>query len=439
MHNPKRKPGSKFAPPPLQHVSREDSIDKLGVQISDNGTLQMVVQDGKTIAVRSWGSVAIDQQSNNREQSDSHGVGGQFKWDDLKLGHVIGEGSQAKVRKVKHVPTQTIYALKSIALNKEVTKRTLQQELARVLDSKKHPNVVHSAEAFYIDGALKILMEYMDLGTLSSVVAQAGPLPENILSAIMRQILKGLESLHGSEILHRDIKPSNLLVSSSGIVKISDFGVSTMLTSVNNVANSLVGSTPYMSPERIRAQPYDASSDIWSIGLTAGQCAVGVFPFVIDNGDNDKSNRNPFENKPNVFDLATMIAESRAKIDFDMIVTNLQKYNPERAPAGISDELKDFVWSCMVQNPADRPDCKTLLQHEFILKWESTEQAAIAQFFKEKGVVPVHRAKDKSKSSHSSSAASASGGGGLTTPSANDTGSELGTPTVTTPSTSTPK
>ena len=74
-------------------------------------------------------------------------------------------------------------------------------------------------------------------------------------------------------MLHRDVKPSNLLVSRSGAVKVADFGISTAVASFSSVAEPLswVGSTCYMSPERIRGHPYGASADIWGLGLT---CAV---------------------------------------------------------------------------------------------------------------------------------------------------------------------
>ena len=106
----------------------------------------------------------------------------------------------------------------------------------------------------------QVLMEFMDLGTLMTVIKTVGCLQEDVLSTITEQILQGLKSLHDSDIVHRDIKPSNLLVDSSGVVKISDFGVSTFLNQMNPFAITLIGSTAYMSPERVRADKYNFKS-----------------------------------------------------------------------------------------------------------------------------------------------------------------------------------
>jgi serine/threonine protein kinase len=110
---------------------------------------------------------------------------------------VIGEGSQAVVRKVKHLPTGKVYALKSIDLSGQDTfseagagvmgKRTLQQELSR-LAAATHPNIVSYNEAFYVHGRLKLLMEYMDFGSLSKVVRACGPLPLRVLVAVTEQV-----------------------------------------------------------------------------------------------------------------------------------------------------------------------------------------------------------------------------------------------------------
>ena len=156
VHTTPRTRGHK--PPMLKPLAQEGPTEGLGVQISDKGTLRISLQNGEHVAVRPSGVVAEDEAAFNAKKDDESEpeVLGKIKWQDLKMGRVIGEGSQAKVRKVKHRTTGTIYALKVITLGKQVTKRTLQQELARVLAVTNHPNVVASADAFYIDGALKV-------------------------------------------------------------------------------------------------------------------------------------------------------------------------------------------------------------------------------------------------------------------------------------------
>lgn len=78
-------------------------------------------------------------------------------------------------------------------------------------------------------GALALAVEYMDGGSISNVIAQAGTIPEKVVSAVAFQILKGLEFLQSKKLVHRDIKPGNILVNSEGRVKIADFGISSAL------------------------------------------------------------------------------------------------------------------------------------------------------------------------------------------------------------------
>ena len=84
--------------------------------------------------------------------------------------------------------------------------------------------------------------------------------------------------------MHRDIKPSNLLLNFKGDVKISDFGIATMQWASAKYRDSAwVGSHCYMSPERLNAQEFDTSADVWGAGLTIVQTALGVFPFLADD------------------------------------------------------------------------------------------------------------------------------------------------------------
>lgn len=88
-------------------------------------------------------------------------------------------------------------------------------------------------------------------------------------------------------IMHRDIKPSNVLVNSRGSIKLCDFGVSGEL--VNSIADTFVGTSTYMAPERIQGGKYSIKSDVWSVGLTLMELAIGRFPF--DNSDTAAGDR----------------------------------------------------------------------------------------------------------------------------------------------------
>uniref|UniRef100_A0A914C582 mitogen-activated protein kinase kinase n=1 Tax=Acrobeloides nanus TaxID=290746 RepID=A0A914C582_9BILA len=104
-----------------------------------------------------------------------------------------------------------------------------------------------------------------------------GQLPSDVLAASTVSVINGLYYLWSRNVMHRDIKPSNFLVNTKGEVKISDFGVSKRMQ--HSVARSYVGTNAYMAPERILGSEYKIHSDVWSLGLSLLEMALGRFPF----------------------------------------------------------------------------------------------------------------------------------------------------------------
>lgn len=114
--------------------------------------------------------------------------------------------------------------------------------------------------------------------SLDSISKNFGPIRVDVLGKIAEAVLGGLTYLYRTHrIMHRDIKPSNILVNSRGYIKLCDFGVSSEL--VGSVAETFVGTGTYMAPERIQGSPYTVKSDVWSVGLTLMELAIGKFPF----------------------------------------------------------------------------------------------------------------------------------------------------------------
>jgi serine/threonine protein kinase len=110
-----------------------------------------------------------------------------------------------------------------------------------------HPYIVSFHGAFFTEGRLSFVLEYMDAGTLADLI-KAGPITENVLARLTAQILTGLEYLHKQlHIIHRDIKPQNILINSKGQAKITDFGVSGEIAHTQAMAKTFVGTAKYMS------------------------------------------------------------------------------------------------------------------------------------------------------------------------------------------------
>ncbi|XP_044730090.1 dual specificity mitogen-activated protein kinase kinase dSOR1 isoform X2 [Chrysoperla carnea] len=293
---------------------------------------------------------------------------GELSVDDFeKLGE-LGAGNGGVVLKVRHKSSKLIMALKLIHLEvKPAIKKQIIREL-KVLHECNFAHIVGFYGAFYSDGEISICMEYMDAGSLDLILKKAGRIPEDILGTITTAVLKGLSYLRDKHaIMHRDVKPSNILVNSSGEIKICDFGVSGQL--IDSMANSFVGTRSYMSPERLQGTHYSVQSDIWSLGLSLVEMAVGVYPIPPPDA---KTLAAIFGPRPEGSDSPSHVPTPRSMAIFELLdyIVNEQ---PPKLPSGIfSDEFKDFVDRCLKKNPEERADLKTLMNHDWIKKAESS-------------------------------------------------------------------
>ena len=168
-------------------------------------------------------------------------------------------------------------ARKLIRLEIKPAARNLIMRELRVLHECNSPYIVGFYGAFCSDGEISMCMEYMDGGSLDLVMKKANQIPEDLLGVITNSVLKGLLYLREKHnFMHRDVKPSNILVNSHGEIKLCDFGVSGQL--IDSMANSFVGTRSYMSPERLQGTHYSVRSDLWSLGLSLVEMALGRYP-----------------------------------------------------------------------------------------------------------------------------------------------------------------
>jgi serine/threonine protein kinase len=180
----------------------------------------------------------------------------------------LGQGASGYVEKCFHKPTKTRIALKVIPVDsKTAVKKQLLLEL-KTLHECDSDYIVRSYGAFLKGGFVHIALEYMDAGSLTSILEVVKTIPEDILGLMTIQMLRGLEYLHKTmKVIHRDIKPSNILLNKKGQVKIADFGVSGKMERTLDCLSSWVGTMTHMSPERLKGESYYSDTDTWSLGL----------------------------------------------------------------------------------------------------------------------------------------------------------------------------
>jgi serine/threonine-protein kinase 24/25/MST4 len=210
----------------------------------------------------------------------------------------------------------------------------IQQEIT-VLSTCASPYVTHYKASYLRGHKLWIVMEFLGGGSCLDLL-KAGNFSELQVAVVCRELLKGLEYLHGEGKMHRDIKAANILLSESGKVKLADFGVATQLNNLMSMRNTFVGTPYWMAPEVIKSEEYDVRADIWSLGITALELLFGEPP---------NANIHPMK-----------------------VLVQIPKSAPPRLEGNYSRDFKDFIAKCLVKDPENRPFAKDLLKHRFVQK-----------------------------------------------------------------------
>jgi len=200
--------------------------------------------------------------------------------DDVDVGPFDDDDALARSPRRRHRP-QLVLKEMSLQGHSAATRRSLWREV-RTLRTVKHPNVVRFIDSSFdaTENRLMILMEYCDGGDLSSfvdaAVRRAKGVSEPQLWVLAIQLLCAIRTLHDSfGIVHRDIKPRNVFLTSAGVAKLGDFGVSGTLRHAGQQMRRIAGSLCYMAPEIADSAPYDHRADLWSLGCVLYEVATG--------------------------------------------------------------------------------------------------------------------------------------------------------------------
>ena len=199
----------------------------------------------------------------------------------------IGEGGMAVVYKGKDRLLNRYVAIK--ILRPEYTKdeqfiesfKRESQASARL----SHPNIVGVYDVGKEGNIHFIVMELIDGKVLSEVIKEKGRIEYKEAISIIRQVASALSLAHKNQIIHRDIKPHNILITSTGVAKLADFGIAKAVSAatIAGGSNKIMGSVHYFSPEQARGAYVDERSDIYSLGIVLFEMLTGKVPFDGDN------------------------------------------------------------------------------------------------------------------------------------------------------------
>ncbi len=151
---------------------------------------------------------------------------------------------------------------------------------ARVAARLTHPGVVTVLDVVDEDDRPWIVMELVHARTLAEIIQVAGPLPYQRVAEIGLQLIEALKAAHDEGIVHRDVKPGNVMISESGRVVLTDFGLAAWTgESALTTSGRIIGSPSYIPPERAKAGPVGPESDLWALGATLYAAVEGHPPY----------------------------------------------------------------------------------------------------------------------------------------------------------------
>jgi len=255
---------------------------------------------------------------------------------DLQIEATVGRGACSIVKRARHLSSMEPFALKIFPIRCSSKRDMLVKEL-RALCKLQCDCLVGLIGAFFDkddDPSVTMVLEYMDRGSLEDMLAEKpkiGGIEGKAVASIAFQVLWGLAYLHHEKLCHRDIKPANVLVNSAGQVKLSDFGIASQHVDEKEMNVTVVGTTRYMSLERLRAKPYGLSSDIWSFGLVILECCTG---------------HSPFDDLNSVVELVLTLQDTSAR---------------EMIPSTIGAGLRELLRACLQKYPEKRVPANVLI------------------------------------------------------------------------------
>ncbi len=253
----------------------------------------------------------------------------------------LGEGGMGIVYLALQKPLNRKVAIKSIApyLAREPAVRSRFATEASVLARLNHPNIVTLYDYIEEEGALYLIMEYVEGQPLSDLL-QGGPLSLDLIQRYFTQVLEAFQYAHQEGVVHRDIKPANIMITAGGRVKILDFGVARLLQTDHSMTRTgmRLGTLLYMSPEQIKGErDITARSDIYSLGVVLYEMLTGKPPYPTDIGEFDLSLKIV---KEPLFDLSHPPTQIPSKL-LEVILKATEKL-PEHRYADCAEFLADF-------------------------------------------------------------------------------------------------
>lgn len=204
-----------------------------------------------------------------------------------RLVEAIGSGAVGEVWRVDVTATGEQLAAKLLraehAEDPAIVERFVRER--SVLVALRHPNIVRVRDLVVEGSQLAIVMDLVTSGSLRDLLATSGPLPAHDALILTVETLDALAAAHAQDIVHRDVKPDNVLLGEpwqpglTGAVRVTDFGIASVIAERDRKTTGLLGTPQYMAPESISSGRSDAPADVYGAGVMLYELLSGRTPF----------------------------------------------------------------------------------------------------------------------------------------------------------------
>src|SRR5918911_356942 len=272
--------------------------------------------------------------------------------DRFVLVRELGSGGMSRVFLGRDEVLDRPVAVKVVEPDPEYPQVGLRfQREGRAAARLSHPNIVRVFDAGEdkLEGreVSYIVMEYVPGGDLKTLLDKKGSLPSDELAGLGAEVASGLAHAHEKGVIHRDIKPHNILIDEHGRPKLTDFGIARALDATQATrTGSYLGTALYSSPEQLQGEKVTPKSDIYSLGMTLYQAAVGDVPF------------------------------TGAPIEVASQHVSRIPVAPSDLGARLSDEVETLILDCINKDPDRRPSAEEV--HERLREETQPARAYIA-------------------------------------------------------------